>query len=180
MAKLKYLLPISGLLVAILGITLVFITEDVFYKLSIPIGIAMVLLGFTEFVSHYKKEKQERTKNALVSGGVAVLLGLYTVFGRGIEAVTTILPIVFALWIVSVSACRIKDALERRSQGRPLWFIAFSFGVLSIGLGILLVFHQRFSIFVVIYSLAAMFISYGINTIYMFFQIKRNGVDEEC
>ncbi|MCL2415629.1 MAG: DUF308 domain-containing protein [Defluviitaleaceae bacterium] len=168
----KWLLPISGFLVVVLGVVMIFVTIENLDDLSIFIGLAMILSGISEFVSYKRKTQEKRTKTMLLSGIIAVLLGLFTIFGRGIIVVEFVLPIIFAAWIISGSIPRIKNALARRAQGSPVWIFMFVFGVLGIALALLLIFHSMLAAFVVTYALVFMFITHGINTIIMFMPIK--------
>ncbi|MCL2839373.1 MAG: DUF308 domain-containing protein [Defluviitaleaceae bacterium] len=172
---LKWLLPISGLLVAILGVTLIFASTKNLYALAIFIGIAIMLVGVSDIVSLCRKEKGRRFR--LGSGIGSILVGAYTVFGGGIDALAIILPLVFALWIISSCLPRISTALTMRAERSPLWVLMFSFGLLGIVLGGLILFHPRVSSFVVVYSLSFLFISHGINTVILFLKLNRR--DEE-
>ena len=168
----KWLLPISGLLVVALGVVMLFITLDQYEWLAYPIGIAMVLSGITEIVSFSRKDKEHRTKAMIISGSVAILLGLFTIFGRGIGLLEIALPIIFAIWIVSASIPRIKDALARKAKGSPLWVFMFSFGILGAFLGVMLFFSPILSAFVVNYALVALFITHGVSTIFLFMPVE--------
>ena len=170
MIILKVFLPISGILVAILGITLIFTTSEGLEMLTGFIGLAMILWGITELAS------SGRTKTTVVSGAVGVILGICTIFGNGMDAVAVVLPVFFAVWIMSASVPRIRYALSQRADGSPFWLFVFSFGVLGIVLGLLILFHAQLSALVVTYSLAFMFISYGVNNIITFCQLKREEV----
>jgi len=168
----KWLLPISGLLVVALGIIMFFVTLEELSNWAIFVGIAMILSGITDLVSFKRKEKEKRNNIMLASGSIAILLGLYTVFGRGLGLVEFALPLIFAVWIGSASISRIKDALAKKKNGHPLWVFMFSFGVLGILLGVLLIFNEMLSTFIVTYALATMFITHGINTIMLFIPVE--------
>jgi len=168
----KWILPISGLLVVALGIVMIFISLDQHEWLAIFIGIAMILSGITELVSFKRKGKEHRTKTMVISGVVAILLGLFTTFGRGMGLLEIALPIIFAVWVISASIPRIKDALARKAEGSPLWVFMFSFGILGALLGAMLFFSPILSAFVVNYALVVLFITHGINTIILFMPVK--------
>ena len=175
----KWLLPISGLLVVALGILMIFISLDQHEWLAVFIGIAMILSGITELVSFKRKDMKHRTKTMVISGVVAILLGLLTTFGRGMGLLELALPIIFAVWIISASIPRIKDALARKAEGSPLWVFMFSFGILGALLGAMLFFSPILSAFVVNYALVVLFITHGINTIIMFMPVKLKWVNNK-
>jgi len=168
----KWILPISGLLVVALGVVMVFISLDQHEWLAIFIGIAMILSGITELVSFKRKDKEHRTKTMVISGVVAILLGAFTTFGRGMGLLEIALPIIFAVWVISASVPRIKDALARKAEASPLWVFMFSFGILGVLLGAMLIFSPILSAFVVNYALVVLFITHGINTIILFTPVK--------
>jgi len=175
----KWLLPVSGLLVVVLGVVMFFMTLEELSNWAIFIGLAMMLSGISEFVSYIRKDKEKRNNIMLASGSIAFLLGLYTAFGRGLGLVEFALPLIFAVWIASASIPRIKDALAKKENGHPLWVFMFSFGVLGILLGVLMLFNQMLSTLIVTYALATMFITHGINTILLFIPVKLKWVKNE-
>ena len=166
----RWLLPISGTSVAILGIAMLFASWESLESVAVLIGIAMVLSGIFELISFFKDRASKQWKIHFATGATAVVLGLITAFGPGIVAVNIVLPVVFAVWIVSASVPRIKAALDKRKEGSPIWVFAFCFGVLGIALGGLLLFHPALSAFVVTYALAFIFISHGANSIIEFYR----------
>jgi len=176
----KWLLPISGLLVVALGVAIFLMTLEEFSDWTIealsdwaiPIGLAMVLAGISELVTLKRKDKEKRTTTMLISGMIALLLGCYTIFGRGFSMIELTLPLIFAVWIASASLPRIKSALIKKEEGSPLWIFMFSFGILGIILGIVMLFNEMLSAIVVTYALAIMFITHGVNTIILFMPVK--------
>ena len=176
----KWLIPVSGLLVVALGVTLLFVGLDELENLAVFIGLAMVLSGVSEIVAFKRKGKGRRAKSMLISGLLAVVLGAYTAFGRGLVAVVIILPVIFAVWIITASIPRIKEAFAERANGSPWWIFMLSFGLLGVALGVLLLFHPVLSGFVVTYSLAFMFIIHGTNAIVMFLPIKRKRAEDDA
>jgi len=161
MINLKLLLPASGILVAILGITLIFTTVEGLVKLTGFIGIAMTLVGITALVT-------QRAKVVLLSGAACVLLGVGTVSLDGIYVITPRLILYIAVWIIFASLIRVYFAFNQRANGSPLWGFMFWFGALGFSLGMLTLVYWQTSFFVVAYSLAFMFISYGVGNIIVY------------
>ena len=172
LAAIKWLLPTSGLLVVALGVVLLFTGLEELDNWAVFIGLAMVLSGISEIVAFKRKEKDRRAKSMVLGGLIAITLGAYTVFGRGLLAIALILPVIFAVWVITASFPRIVGALNERENGSPWWVFMLSFGLLGIALGILILFHPLLSIFVVTYSLAFMFIVHGANAVIMFLPVK--------
>ncbi|MCL2702104.1 MAG: DUF308 domain-containing protein [Defluviitaleaceae bacterium] len=169
----KWLLLLTGTMVAILGITLIFTPFENFSALGVYIGLAMIFTGISEMASFFGKEKGKRTYAMPANGAVSVLLGTWIVFGSGIDMISLVLPFAFTVWIMSASIPRIINALSHRKKGSPWWVWLFGFGVLGIAFGFLILFHRQLAAFVVVYSLAFMFITHGINSVTIFFRLNK-------
>ena len=82
----KWLFLLSGLLVAILGIALLFVPTENFNALLVFIGMAMVLSGIFEIVSFFCRCRMRRSGLMLGIGLFAVILGLLLIFNPPLSA----------------------------------------------------------------------------------------------
>jgi uncharacterized membrane protein HdeD (DUF308 family) len=62
-----------------------------------------------------------------MTGALVAMLGIILLF-MTLIAVSTVLPFVFTLWIITASIPRIKSSLDQRAKGSPFWIFMFSFG----------------------------------------------------
>ncbi len=171
--SMRWLLLASGILIVILGITMLFTPLENLVTLAIFIGIAMLVSGISEIVSFCSEEKGERSGWMLASGILSTALGVWTMFGRGTEALIAVIPFVFAVWVMSSSVLRIVGATTLKSEGYRQWGWMMAFGVIGTILGFVLLFSPILSSLVVAYSIAAMLIAYGVNNIIIFFRMKK-------
>ena len=165
--SMKWLMLISGILVVILGITMLFTPLSNLVALAIFIGISMLISGISEIMSFCGEEKGHRSGWMLVSGILSTLFGIWTMFGRGTEALVAILPFIFAVWVMSSGITRIVGSVSLKSEGSSLWGWMLAFGILGTVFGFLLLFSPVLSGMIVSYALAFMLIS-GISEIISF------------
>ena len=173
--SMKWLMLISGILVVILGITMLFTPLSNLVALAIFIGISMLISGISEIVSFCGEEKGHRSVWMLVSGILSTLFGIWTMFGRGTEALVAFLPFIFAVWVMSSGITRIVGAVSLKSEGSSLWGWMLAFGILGTVFGFLLLFSPVLSGMMISYALAFMLISHGVNNIIIFFHMNKIG-----
>jgi|GEM_PF-4144289 len=92
---LKWLMPVSGLLVAIKGISLFFVEIESFETLIHLLGAAMILSGVTNIISFCNKLEKRKELPLLLNGIVGFFLGFCVVFVDGISAMTYFLGYFF-------------------------------------------------------------------------------------
>ncbi len=171
----NWLMLISGSLIAVLGITMLFTPLATLVTLAAIIGIAMIISGISEIVSFYGEAKGHRSGWMLASGIITGLLGIWTLFGRGSQALAAIIPFVFAVWVMTSSIMRIVGSINLKAEGFSGWAAIFVLGVIGTILGFILLFSPVLSSVIVAYSIAFMLITYGINNVILFFRLHKLG-----
>ena len=169
----RWLLLLSGILIVILGITMLFTPLQSLVALALFIGISMLISGISEIVSFCNEEKGGRSRWMMASGMITALLGIWTIFGRGAGTLAAILPFVFAAWVISSSIMRVVGSVSLRSGGLAQWGWLLAFGVLGTIFGIFLLFSPVVSGMIVAFTMAGMLIFYGANNILLFFRVKK-------
>ena len=166
----KWLIPLSGTLVAILGITIMFAPVENSINLVIVIGVAMFITGVLEIVSFYGKEEKGHSGVMLATGAISALLGFWTVFGSRAGLYTTILPAAFIILVMSSGVTRITGMVSQKSRSTNTiarnWII--SFGVLGTIFMFLLIFNPVISTTIILYVIAFIFVVYGIKSVFVF------------
>ena len=172
----KWLLPISGILIVLLGGSMLFnrYPWENLLTLAIFVGFSMLFAGISEITAFFSAEKGRRSWFLLVCGVLSTLFGAWTVFGPGVLKVATILPLIFAVWVMTSGIMRIASAVSTRSEGSRVWLWIVVFGTLEAILGFFLLFHPVLSALIVSYMLAFMLIFYGMNNIMLFFFLSTN------
>ena len=171
----KWLVLISGVLIAILGISMLFTPLENLVTLALFIGIAMLVSGISEIVSFCGEEKGQRSGWMLASGIITTLLGIWTFFGRGTAALIAILPCIFAVWVMTSSIMRIVGSVSLKSEGFSQWGWLLAFGIVGTILGFILLFTPVLSSAIIAFSIAFMLIVHGVNNIIIFFRMNSLG-----
>lgn len=171
----KWFMLISGVLIAILGISMLFTPLANLVTLALFIGIAMLISGISEIVSFCCEEIGQRSGWMLASGIITTLLGIWTFFGRGSAALIAILPFIFAVWVMSSSIMRIVGSVSLKSEGFSQWSLLLALGIIGTILGFILLFSPVLSSTIIALSIAFMLIVHGINNIIIFFRMNNLG-----
>ena len=170
-----WMLLTSGILIVILGITMLFTPLENLVVLAIFIGISMLISGISEIASFFSEQQSYRSGWMLASGILSAVFAVWTLFGSGTEALVAFVPFVFAVWVMSCGIMRIVGSISVKSEGSNLWGWMLAFGILGSILGFLLLFSPFLSGVIISYTIAFMLISYGVDSIIIFFRLKRIG-----
>lgn len=173
--SMKWLLLISGILILILGITMLFTPLENLITLAIFIGISMLISGISEIISFCNEEKGNRSGWMLASGILSTLFGIWTIFGSGTNALIVFIPFIFAVWVLSSSIMRIVGSISLKSEGSPVWGWLLAFGILGAVFGFLLLFSPVLSGVIISISIALILISHGVDNILIFFRLNKIG-----
>lgn len=168
----KWLMLVSGLLIAILGITMLFTPLENLITLAVFIGISMLISGISEIVNFFSEDKDYRSGWLLTSGILSTLFGLWTVIGSGTSALVSLMPFIFAVWVMSSGILRIVGSITLKDVGEKQWGWLLAFGILGTILGFILLFSPLLSAVIVAYTIAFMLISHGLNDIVIFFRMN--------
>ena len=171
--SMRWLLLISGILVVILGITMLFTPLKNLIAMAVFIGISMLISGISEIAAFFGEEKGHRDGWMLASGILSVMFSIWVLFGHGTEALASMLPFIFAVWVMSSSIMRIVGSISVKSEGSNLWGWILAFGILGAIFGFILLFSPMLSGMIISFSIAFMLISHGVDNIIIFFRIKK-------
>jgi len=178
----KWLMPLAGLLTIALGIAALFHPFSGLTTIAIFFGIGILSSGIAEIASYCGTEKGNRSGKMLVSGILSILFGLWATFGIGVYAVATLLPFIFAAWVMISGIERIVEAVSRKPESdvddretakKSVNKRGLTLGILTALLGVILMFNPFMSARIVSIMLAILLITYGISTIERFFRMRR-------
>lgn len=166
---------ISGILLVLLGVLMLFMPQASLTGIALVISIAVMISGIMELVNFFTTDKEERSGWALAEGIVETLLGVWMVFGSGSSVLTAIIPYVFAIFIFSSGFVRVAESIELKSYGARHWGWLLAIGILAMILGVLLCFAPIISAAFVTVALALLLICHGIGNIILFYNMQRTG-----
>ena len=173
--SMKWLMLVSGIMIVILGITMLFTPLQNLITLAAFIGISMLMSGISEIMSFCGEEKSFRSGWMLASGILTTLFAVWVLLGKGTKVLAAMLPFVFAVWVMSSGVLRIAGSLSVKSEGLSLWGWILVFGILGTAFGFLLLFSPVLSQMIISCSIGFMLISHGTDNIILFFRLKRIG-----
>jgi len=171
--KFKWLLPIAGLFLIVLGFVVMLRPLSGIVTLALLFGIAMLTSGISEIASFCGQQKGSRSGMLLASGILSTLVGIWVVFRGGTYAVVLIMPYVFAGWIMFSGITRITDAATNKGENGKVKGWQLALGIWSTLMGFGLLFNPLFSIAMIPFIMAFTMISHGAGTIELFFRLKK-------
>jgi uncharacterized membrane protein HdeD (DUF308 family) len=168
----KWSMLVSGLLVLALGIWMLFTPLESIMGLAIFISIVMLISGISEIASYFMAEKKDRVKWKLAGGFISAFFGIWIMFGSGLAAVVTIIPFVFAAWMITVGLVHVLGtfSLEHKGIGRTI-LLLFAFAETAFGL--LLMYSPWFSMTVISAIMGVMYISHAATNISNFVYLHK-------
>lgn len=171
--SMKWLMLISGSMIVILGITMLFMPLKNLSKVVVFINSSMLVSGISEIASFCSEKSFHRYGWMLASGIITTLFTIWVLFGRGTEVLREVFPYAFALWVLFSGCMRIVGSIAMKSEGSFLWGWILAFGILVMVLGFLLLLFPNLPEMMVSCSMALMLISYGIDKVILFFRLKK-------
>lgn len=127
---------ISGFLLLVAGIFVLFNPTATIISLSFLLGLIMLFSGiFSLFVYFVARYDLFGMGWVLADGIITVILALFLLFNDYIAA--TALPFIFGMWILFSGIERIVNSIEIRDTGISGWGWLMAIGIVSIVVGVL-------------------------------------------
>ena len=182
MKTLRWLMPLAGFLAMGLGVSIFFRPLTALTTIAIFFGIGILVSGISEIASFCSAGKGNRSGWMLTTGILSVIFGLWASFGIGMYAIARFIPFIFAGWIMALAIERIADAVARKyienedgstTYKRSINKWGLFLGILTLLSSIILMFNPLMSTRFVSIMLSILLIIYGINTIELFFRVRK-------
>ncbi len=164
----RWMLLVSGILMVLLGIVTIFTPAGGLVSLALLISMGMVIAGVAEVVAYFGEDKAVRSGWMLALGILSALLGLWLLFSRGFAVLATIIPYVFAIWMVSSGIMRTVGAFSLKDARYPGWGWVLAMGILQVVAGFALMFTPVLTAAVTSIMITVTFISHGLGDIATF------------
>jgi len=131
---------LNSIVMAILGVLLIFQSEITIVSISYIIGAILVAIGtaaiikYISFINSPAKNEME-----IVYGIVTIILGIIVITNP--KAIASIIPIVVGLIIVVSSAAKLQCSLELKKEKNEVWKSTLIISIITMLCGILLLFN---------------------------------------
>jgi uncharacterized membrane protein HdeD (DUF308 family) len=140
MLKKWWMILVQGLLLILLGIYLMNHPGELLVGLSFWLGILVLGTGVAGVAGYFASEKEEREMAALGWSLVTILLGVIMI---GNMLVTTkVVTILFAFWMLATGVLLGNYGLQLKEDHHTFGWIILIVGVLSVILGIMMLFNM--------------------------------------
>lgn len=173
--SLKWLLLISGILVMVFGIVMLFTPLEGVTAIALYIGIAMLLSGVTELITYFAQRAWQKDYWFFASGLLSLLFGIWVVVGRGSEVLVSLIPFVFAVWVIASGVARIAGSLSLRFHYYAFWLPSLLVGIASVVAGFILMFSPLLASATITLLIALMLLFYGVNSIFLALRLQQIG-----
>lgn len=148
-------LPVFGILMIIAGIWTWFNSDSVLLAMALYLGIVF-LAGGASYVYSFM---QTRSGAWLALGLLDLIIGLILIANLGLTAIS--LPIILAIWALSVGVIQTAFAFEMKNDGWAAWKWTLANGVLGIVFGLLVVAHPVIGALTISLMLGAYLVLFG-------------------
>ena len=159
MSVLRYMIGkwnlFAGVVMMILGVFVWFNPFDTVLALAFYIGLSFVIIGFLYLLSAY----ESRFGWYLLVGSFDVLVGLVLISNLGITAMS--LPIILALWCLTVGIIQIISSLELKDIDLP-WKWTALMGYIGLFFGLSILMFPTFGVVAISTSIGFYAVMYGI------------------
>ncbi len=162
----------AGILMVVLGTYVWFNPFISLLALSLYIGIALIVIGAGYIGSSMSLESGW----FMFVGLIDIIVGIILVSNLGVSAAT--LPIIFALWSISVGAVQLVSSYHLSKNNLP-WGWSLSLGLLGIIFGFLILQYPNLGAVTISTLLGLYIVLYGILEIIEYFYFKNQPVDYE-
>ena len=140
MKNLKWNMIFLSALYVVLGLVLLCWPDWVLGGICILVGGLVAGTGVFQLIRFFvARERLFFAPLTLITGLVSLGLGLFLLLRS--DVILTALPLVFGLFVVFDSVVRIQNALELRRYGLPSWKGIFGMGLVSVVLGLVVLFN---------------------------------------
>lgn len=164
---------ITSVVLLLIGVLLLFKSDDTIVALSYILGCILLVLGIIAIVNFFRKSSIDSFNDLnIVYGIVTIILGVLIITNPTVIA--TFIPIVVGLGIVISSSIKLAYSIELKNDNDDLWKSTLVMAAISALCGVLILFNP-FKASVLVFKIIGVFIIiYSILDIISIFQIKKD------
>ena len=165
-----WVLALRGLVAILFGLAALFWPGLILAALIVFFGLYALVDGILAIIAAFRSSGQGmRRLLLLIEGVIGILFGLLALFWPGLTALA--LLYIIAFWVILSGIARIVMAIMLRQEIENEWSIALS-GVLSVILGIVLLFLPGAGLVAYTWLLGILALAVGIALIYYAFRVR--------
>ncbi len=179
----KYLKSIKGvyictcILFMLVGLMLAGFPEFSMVAVCYIIGIMLIVLGAVKICAYFSQDKYNIAfQFDLALGILSVIIGICTIIHH--NWIINLLPIIIGIMIIADSLFTLQASIDAKRFGLSRWYLLLIFSVLSVALGLILVFKSFKSavVITILYGFGCFFIGFEklVSIIYTTQRIKNN------
>lgn len=140
MKALRWLALIAGVLLIVLGITMLSTPVENLITISLFICLSMLIYGIMMVIGYFSFDKQHRSGWMLVVGILSALLGGWMLFQGRLMTLTLVLPLIFSTWLIASSISAAVGSIDLKNMGIKGWGWQLALGIIGTILGFSLLF----------------------------------------
>jgi uncharacterized membrane protein HdeD (DUF308 family) len=164
--KIKANVVISSLLCAALGVVLLVYPGDSMRLVGIAVGVVLILTGIVKvFDFLINRDGTLYLQLNLIFGIVLAVVGVWIITQP--EKVMSIIPIIIGIIITIHGISKLRQAIELCQDHYEKWWVALLLGILTAGLGILLIFRPFEALETVVQVIGAFLIYDGFSNLWI-------------
>jgi uncharacterized membrane protein HdeD (DUF308 family) len=164
--KIKANVVVSSLLCAALGVVLLAYPGDSMRVVGIAVGVVLILTGIVKvFDFLINRDGTLYLQLNLIFGIVLVVVGVWIITQP--EKVMSIIPIIIGIIITIHGVSKFRQAIELCQDHYEKWWVALLLGILTAGLGILLIFRPFEALETVVQVIGAFLIYDGFSNLWI-------------
>lgn len=178
----KYLKNIKGIYICvcilfmIIGLMLAGFPEFSMVAVCYIIGIMLIIFGTIKICAYFAQDKYNIAfQFDLALGILSVIIGICTIIHH--NWIINLLPIIIGIMIIADSLFTLQASIDAKRFGLPRWYLLLVFSMVSVALGLVLVFKSFKSavVITVLYGFGCFFIGFEklVSIIYTTQRIKK-------
>ena len=131
---------LSSILLAILGLLLIFQSEFTIFSISYIVGGILVGIGVFTLINYFRNINSSYAKELdIIYGIVSIVLGVLII--KHPKAIASVIPLIIGAVIIISSAAKLQYSLDLKKNKNDLWKVTMGIAVLTILCGTLLIFN---------------------------------------
>ena len=167
---------ITSILLLVLGLLLIFESENTITTISYIIGAILVAAGTFAFIRYMRNNKNgfEISELDILYGVVSIILGVLVI--KNPHVIASIIPIILGIAIIISSAMKIQYAIDLKNNNNDLWKTTLVIAIISTVCGVALLFNPFAGAVFIMRIVGIFIVVYSILDIVSTFIIKKNVV----